>query len=399
MPAFGSVCTCFLCQTVCLCPVQNFDDIRPYQDSEVPGVVARLLQNSELRDGIAYFLFPRLYATSPAVARYCTGLLLRWRGRGLRRVHDIQMLMKRYIDHMVRDSVVSLTTSGLDRLPGRGPFLFISNHRDIVLDTVFLNRVLHAADHATCRMAVGDNLLSTDYAADIMRLNKSFVVERSASGAKAVLRALQKTSAYVKHSLEQGESVWIAQRSGRAKDGFDRTEPALLKMLTLAYRDESKTLDYWLSQVTLIPVSISYELDPCDLAKAEELRAVEEVGEFTKSQSADLEAIVASVTGKKGRVHIAFGDRVVPPLESAELVAQELDRSIVGGFKIYPTQASAYAEVTGNTVPSAVEAADDTSQRLFEQRVAACSPELRPHLLAQYANLVLNQEALGLHQS
>ncbi len=372
--------------------MSDFDAIRPYNDHEVPGVVARLVANPELRDGIATFLFPRLYARSPQFARSVTGWLLRWRARELRTVHDVQMMMRRYIDVMIRASVVELTSSGIENVPNAA-CLFVSNHRDIVLDTVFLNRVLHANELATCRMAVGDNLLSSELAADIMRLNKSFVVERRASGARAVYKALSRTSNYIRYSLDEGESVWIAQREGRAKDGLDRTEPALLKMFGLAYKKQVDTLGEWLERVNLIPVGISYELDPCDLAKAEELHVVATEGRYDKPSGADLEQIIASVTGQKGRVHIGFGARIRGDFDTPEALAATMDDAIVGAFRVFPTHAHAARQLAGGGNYTADVETHEPTLDLFKQRMAQCSDARRPHLLQQYANVIENKRA------
>ena len=384
-------------------PVQDFDSIRPYNDSEVPAVVHRLVHDVALVDGIATFLFPRLYAISGGLARWVTRQLLRWRARQLNTVSDVQDMMRRYIDVMIRSSVTELSSSGLEHLPTGMPRLFVSNHRDIVLDTVFLNRVLYGAGEQTCRMAVGDNLLHNQLAADIMRLNKSFVVERNASGTKAIYRALMRTSSYIKQSLAEGASVWIAQRAGRAKDGYDRTDPALLKMLALAYRKEVGSLGEWLEQICLIPVSIAYELDPCDILKAQELFDTEQQGSYQKPWGADLNHMIASVRGAKGHVHIAFGARIRGDFESADDLAQRLDSDIVGGLRTYATHEYAAVALAQNqlqdTGPESLgksELSSETALELevFKERLQGCTPEIQKLVLQQYANLLLNKSAL-----
>jgi hypothetical protein len=383
--------------------VQDFDSIRPYNNSEVPAAVHRLVHDAELVDGMATFLFPKLYALSDGFTRWITRQLLRWRSRQLNTVSDVQDMMRRYIDVMVRSSVSQLSSSGLEHLPSGLPRLFVSNHRDIVLDTVFLNRVLYGANEPTCRMAVGDNLLHSQSAADIMRLNKSFVVERNASGTKAIYRALMRTSGFIKESLAEGVSVWIAQRAGRAKDGYDRTDPALLKMLALAYRKEVGSLGEWLEQVCLIPVSIAYELDPCDLLKAQELLLTEQQGSYEKPLGADLNDMVTSVRGAKGHVHIGFGARILGDFDSADDLARRLDEDIVGGLKTYATHeyaaaalASDAAELPSQIVSQIAKSSDGAAElAVFQERLDGCAPELRKLVLRQYANLLLNKATLA----
>ncbi len=258
--------------------MQNFESIRPYRDDEVPVVIQRLAHDPALLNAAAAFFAPRLARWLPWAARYGARRVIQRRTAGLDSVHELQLWLADYMERVIRDSVHELTVDGLDALEQGQPYLFVSNHRDIVMDSALLNYSLHRAGHTTMRVAVGDNLLSEAYAADLMRLNKSFVIERSASGARALYQAITRTSSYIRHSIEEGQSVWIAQREGRAKDGFDRTDPAVLKMLSLAYRKEIEDFGGFLQRVALIPVSVSYELDPCDLRKAHELCVAERDG-------------------------------------------------------------------------------------------------------------------------
>jgi len=337
--------------------VPNFESIRPYRDEEVPSVVSRLIKSVELRNGIASFLFPRLYNFSSVATLHLTGLYLRYKARQLKTVHDVQMLVRRFVDHMVQASVDELSWSGIDVLSPNQAYLFVSNHRDIALDSALLNRVLHEEGFPTCEIAVGDNLFGTPHADDLMRLNRGFLVERAAGGPKAVYASLLRTSSYIRTRIEGGTSVWIAQREGRAKDGFDRTEPALLKMLALAWRKSrtgSRTgaaeqvaisqLDELLNVVRIVPVAISYELDPCDLFKADELFGIATQGTFTKAEGADLSSIVAGMRGYKGRVHLHFDKPLTGSFETAEAMARSMDEAIVSNLKIYPSNPETQAD-------------------------------------------------------
>lgn len=387
----------------------DFESIRPYRDEEVPAVVSRLTANPDLRDGIASFIFPRLYKVSAAVARTLTRILLGYRARALRSVHDVQMMVGQFIDHMVEESVDSLSFSGLEQLDPAKPYLFVSNHRDITLDSAFLNRVLHGEGFPTCRIAVGDNLFGTPHADDLMRLNRGFLVERSAVGIKANYAAMLRTSSYVRHSIEEGTSVWIAQRSGRAKDGFDRTEPALLKMLGLAWRKELARLDDLLDVIQIVPVAISYELDPCDLLKAAELEQRATRGMFEKTTDADLASIVAGMRGYKGRVHLDFAAPLHGCFESAEEIATAIDRAIVGGLKVYPAnvlardcllasreQVEGVTDTAWPTRPVHTEPDKAKPLAYFNDRIKGAADAHRPYLLLQYANLIRNQAELDV---
>jgi hypothetical protein len=315
--------------------------------------------------------------------------------RGLATVDDLQLYLARHMERLIRATIAELTVSGLDGLTPGQPYLFLSNHRDIVLDSGLLNYVIHGAGHRTCRMAVGDNLLSEKYAADLMRLNKSFMVERSVTGAKALLQALSRTSRYVRSSLAEGESVWIAQREGRAKDGFDRTDPALLKMLALAYRKEIDAIGDYLEHVRLVPVAVSYELDPCDLRKAHELCVRQQTGSYVKPADDDLKSIVVGLTGYKGRVHLHFGAPLGGAFETAEAMAAELDRLIVGATRVFPTNVLAADRLGYQGLPEAGPWLPRV-RAVFDERLQACPQAERPFLLAGYANLLRNRRELGL---
>jgi 1-acyl-sn-glycerol-3-phosphate acyltransferase len=375
--------------------MQNFESIRPYRDDEVPLVIARLVHDPALQRAAAAFFAPRLSRWLPWLARHLAQRFIRARTADLQSVQDVQLWLARYMARVIHDTIHELTVEGLEALPTGRPYLFLSNHRDIVMDSALLNYLLHQAGHRTARMAVGDNLLSEPYAADLMRLNKSFVVERSVSGSRALYQAIQRTSSYIRHSLEEGESVWIAQREGRTKDGFDRTDPALLKMLSLAWRKEIGGFDALLHRVALVPVSICYELDPCDGRKAHELYRLERDGSYVKQPGEDLASMVDGITGYKGRVHL----RVAPPLSGSfadpEAMAEQLDRVIVGGMRVFPTHTEA-ARRLGMACREPDVAALPRVMRAFEARVEACPAEERPLLLGGYGNLIRNRRTLGL---
>ena len=280
--------------------MQDFDAIRPYRDDEVPTVVGRWRSDPRIIDSAARLVTPGLARMAPWIAHALTRVVIGWKSRGFQSIEDFQLFLSHYFAQLLKDTVSGFTVSGVDELDPEGAYLYISNHRDIVMDTGLVNYSVHKAGFDTPEAAVGDILFTDPLATDLMRLNKSFVIERSVEGKRAIYRALTRTSSYIRHTLESDHSVWIAQREGRAKDGFDRTEPALLKMLALAWRKDADTFGALLEKVALIPVSISYELDPCDRRKAHELAVIAREGRYKKAENEDLSSIIEEVSSHDG---------------------------------------------------------------------------------------------------
>ena len=229
-----------------------------------------------------------------------------------------------------------------------------------------------------------------------MRLNKSFIVHRSLKG-RELLLALQLLSEYIHHCVEDSENVWIAQREGRAKDGIDRTDPALVKMLAMGKR--KLPLCESLAGLHIVPVAISYEFDPCDVFKANELHELRTTGNFTRTASGDLSQIAAGMTGFKGRVHVAFGEEMRCENEDAEAVAAAVDRQIIRNYRLYETNYRALeilldeGELNSPVLRQAVAGrdVDNRSRDLFDRRLARVEGELRKLYLFGYANPAISR--------
>ncbi|MCZ6659363.1 MAG: 1-acyl-sn-glycerol-3-phosphate acyltransferase [Gammaproteobacteria bacterium] len=375
--------------------MQDFDAIRPYLDHEVPAVVGHLVENPDLCHAAALFYFPQLTRWLPLAGNMLAGRVLRQLGDKLHTVNDVQMLLGGYMQKLMDKTIVDFTVTGLEALPIGSVNLFISTHRDIIMDSSVVNIAIHRAGHKTFRIAVGDNLLDKAYPADLMRLNKSFVVERKVVGKKALYRALRRTSDYIRASLEEGESVWIAQREGRSKDGFDRTDPAVVKMLALAHKKEVGNLGELCERIRIVPVAITYELDPCDIRKARELYITDLQGQYEKPEGEDLESMVEGMLGFKGRVHLHFGEPVKGLFDDADALAQAIDCSIVSGLKVYPTHLEAARRLGLHDLPDA-EADRQDVDIAFGEHIRACPPVQKNFLFEQYANLIRNKRALGV---
>ncbi|XQU07344.1 1-acyl-sn-glycerol-3-phosphate acyltransferase [Halomonas sp. LY9] len=366
-------------------------DIRPYMDHEVADVLERLSRDSELLDALTRFRLPRMAKWAPPLARALAGHAVRREVKGVTSVREFQMRIASYMVRMIRTTTDAFEVSGLDKLDDTSAYLFIGNHRDISLDPAFVNYALYEADRDTVRIAIGDNLLKKPYVTDLMRLNKSFIVPRSARGKRAMLAAYQQLSAYIRHSItEDNQSIWMAQREGRAKNGIDRTDPAIIKMLTMAKRHAERDMVFGeaIAELKLVPVSISYEYDPCDLQKAQELHDIETQGSYAKSEFEDIRSIVAGITGSKGRVQLKFGTPVGADMATPDEVAAEIDRQVIGGYRLFPSHYLAL-EALGES-PELVARKSITRQdrERFKARLASVPDELQPYWLEQYANPV-----------
>ena len=376
-----------------------YAQIRPFNDAEVPGVVDRLLANPALLDAVARLRLPRTSAVLGPWLHAPVRFLLRRQLRGVRDVAGVQRIVERYMRHMIAASTRSFSVSGLEQLDASRAWLFIGNHRDIALDPAFLNFALHSRSRETARVAIGDNLLSKDYVSDLMRLNKSFIVRRSAKGPRQMFAAWQELSGYIRHSLlEEKSPVWIAQREGRAKDGWDRTEPAIIKMLAIS-KPKDQPFSEFIRELGIVPVAISYEWDPCDAGKAHELAVRAREGSYAKAEHEDVNSIARSITAQKGAVHVSFGQPLGGDYVTPEAVATAIDRQVLALYRVQPTNLCAYriaeGSLCGASRSQADEAAADAVEPAFRARLEALPPEDRPFLVDMYANPLRNSAAFN----
>ncbi|WP_372738117.1 1-acyl-sn-glycerol-3-phosphate acyltransferase [Neptunomonas sp.] len=359
-----------------------FKEIRPYHDNEVEAVLQRLLYDNELIGAVTHYQFPSLPSWLAKLLKPFVRIGLAREFGDIQSVRQFQQAVAKYMTKMIARSTTRLSCSGMEALEDDEAYLFVSNHRDIAMDPAFVNWTHYQRNLPTVRVAIGDNLLSKPYVSDLMRLNKSFIVKRSSKGPREMLAAVTQLSAYIDQSIHEGESVWIAQREGRAKDGNDKTDPAILKMFYMSQRKQRSFAEA-IKRLNIVPVSISYEFDPCDRAKAIELAEREKTGGYKKGQHEDIESIVQGITGYKGAVHIHFGDVIVDDYDAPEALAAELDRQIHQGYFLHPSNYIAAGQPDKAT----------TAERdAFEERFRGLSPRESEIMRRMYANPVYNQE-------
>ena len=368
--------------------IEDFDAIRPFEPQELPAAYDRLEQDAQFRAVVAY-LYPQVpFETIMQKMRTCNTCL------------DFQ---KAFCYPFLKD-LMTKASKGFDidieSIDVSRRYTFVSNHRDIVLDSALLDVLLiDAGAGTTCEIAIGDNLLAAPWIKDIVRINKSFIVERSL-GIREMLAASKRLSEYMHYVINvKHDNVWIAQREGRAKDSDDRTQPSILKMMAMGGEG---TVVERLKQLHIVPLSISYEYDPCDYLKAREFQLKRDVPGWKKTRQDDVESMRTGIMGYKGRVHYHCApcidewlDTLPPDMPKGELfdtVAAHIDSEIHRNYRLYATnRVAAGAESTDEE--KAVFAHFIDTQLAKIQLDQPDIPFLRERLTTMYANPLRNHEA------
>lgn len=377
----------------------NFEDIRPLNQDEVQAAIEELLASEEFRHALRYVKPDLDWDQLSAAMRACKT-----------KEQFKSTLAYDAVMTVAKKTTFSLTISGRSRLPeGKPACTFISNHRDIVLDASFLNVMLYDVGYGMTQVAIGDNLLIRPWIKTFVRLNNSFIVKRGVS-VRQMLEVSDTLSAYINHTIKDTkESIWIAQREGRAKDSNDRTQPSVLKMLCMA---GGKDIIGNLKSLNIVPVAISYEFDPCDYLKAQEFQLKRDNPEYHKTQRDDLLNMETGILNNKGRVHFTISqlindqlDQLDPNMDRNELfaaVASIIDKEIYRHYRFYPNNYVAYDLLSGTRRFSDhyglkdKKAFEDYLQKQLDKIVIPNKDEnfLRKKILEMYANPLKNFLAL-----
>lgn len=363
-------------------------EIRPYRDEEVSAVIADLLADDEFIDTLIALRGNKIARWLPSIARFFARRFLQNQIAGVETVEGFQRLVKPRLDRVVA-STSMFSSSGIEELTPTDSYLFISNHRDIVMDSAYANIVLVEQGHRTAQIAIGDNLLQKPWVSHLMRINKSFIVKRNLSGPKQQLAASKQLASFMRNAITENEgSLWIAQREGRAKDGNDRTEAAVLKMLTLSRDKQSESPNDVLGKLNIVPITVSYELDPCDCRKARELAFGDD---YEKRQFEDLDSIAEGITGQKGRVHLQFGTPIAADSLSVTEAVRLIDEQMAENYRLFQTNVWAYEALGGaeTDVLPEVESAS-LSHAEFMSRFNDLTPLERNLAMSAYAKPVFN---------
>lgn len=375
-----------------------YDDIRPFDPEELPAAFERLLSDAQFQKVLGY-LYP---------------------GVPLEAVKTKMMACKTNLEFQLAfcygflKDLMAKASKGFDMnveaVDVTKRYTFVSNHRDIVLDSALLDVLLYDAGfNTTCEIAIGDNLLSLPWVKDLVRLNKSFIVQRSLSP-REFLMASKKMAEYMHYVVgEKNDNIWIAQREGRAKDSNDRTQPSILKMMAMG--GEGSPVDR-LRQLHIVPLAISYEYDPCDFLKAAEFQLRRDVPGWKKTALDDVNSMRTGIMGYKGGVHYhcapcidGFLDNLSPDIPNAkvfDIIAEHIDKEIFRNYRLYPSNYIALDMLEGNEAHAGRYTAEDKAvfEKYLQGQIARIDiPNkdeafLRERMLTMYANPARNSLAV-----
>ena len=385
--------------------LKEFDEIRPYEPEEMEQAFNELIHDRQ------FSLVMKGFA--PWLPKSVRNGVLKLAFKGVKTPLGFQKrFMKPIVQYIIKSHTDGTTFDDL-ALPGDKNlrYTFVSNHRDIVLDSAFLDLLLIKAGYpTTVEIGIGDNLLIYPWIKRLVRMNKAFTVRRGLSP-KETLRSSQLMSRYIHYAVTgKNENIWIAQREGRAKDSNDRTQDSVLKMLAMGAPEDIKNPGDRLRELNIVPLTISYEFDPCDYLKAQELQERRDIPGFKKSRQDDLDNMKTGIFGYKGRVHYHCASPVnqwldelsdLPKTEFYSMMAQRMDKDIHKGYQLFPCNYIALDDLNG-TKAYAAHYTDADRQRfetyLSGQLAKISIPNkdeafLRECMLNMYANPLRNKLA------
>ncbi len=370
----------------------DFDDIRPYYDSEVKEKMRALLKDKVFDEVLLH-----LFKNRPKVQ------MVKFQLRRVRSIKQLQGVFIYDLLHWLVDKTSKgVQCTGINKLDKKTPYLFISNHRDIVLDAALLNFLIFEHGMNTTQIAIGDNLLLYNWIEHTVKLNRSFIIKRSLPP-RELMMASKKVSHFIRQSITEDKmSIWIAQREGRTKDGNDKTQDSVLKMLNMSNKGG---ISDGFNELNIVPVSISYENEPCGLAKLKELIKKEHYGQL-KTNKDDLKSMSMGMFAPKGRIRFAFGDPIKTNFTQAENneqrnkyirnIAEMIDEQIYKNFKLWPSNYVAYDMLMQEHRFKDKYTAEE--QRRFEIMVEQAMlnidypiTDLQERFLKVYANPVINK--------
>ena len=379
---------------------KEFDDIRAYGPEDLPEAYERLTADPQFK-AVVEKVFPHVpFEALSAKLKQCKTNL------------DFQVtfcypFLKDLLSKASTGCDIDITNIDINRR-----YTFVSNHRDIVLDSALLDVMLiDSGFKTTCEIAIGDNLLAAPWIKDLVRVNKSFIVLRSA-GIREMLTNSKRMSEYMHLVInEKNDNIWIAQREGRAKDSDDRTQEAILKMMAMGGEGSATER---LRQLHIVPLSISYEYDPCDYLKAAEFQLKRDIEGWKKSKQDDVLSMQTGIMGFKGAIHYHCAPAINDYLEQIpadtpkgdifKVVASHIDKCIHSNYRLYPNNLAALDILEGTSHGGYSESEKATFEQYIAKQLSKTvdmlnklgitpdKPFLRERMLTMYANPARNKK-------
>ena len=372
----------------------NFDPIRPYNNSEVHEAFERAVKEPQLKSVLQYIYGDK----AEEMLHYFLQI---------KSVYEFQKnVIAPFVMSVAQKTADSLTINGLERYNNGKHYLYTSNHRDIIMDAAFLDTLMLNHNMDTAENAIGDNLCANQWITDMMKLNKNFIVIRSGTK-RDIFNASIRLSHYIRHQITNGiDSIWLAEREGRAKDSNDMAQESVFKMLSMSC---GKNMKQGFMELNIVPVSISYEFDGCDYLKAQEMQLKRDNPEWEKTKADDVLSMKTGIMGYKGRVHFEVTDCINDELDKMvaddasradviNAVVSLVDRHIHAGYQIFPCNYVALDMRNGNNNHSAHYSAQDKQNftEYLDKQIAKIdipgkdSGFLRQKMLEMYSNTLIN---------
>ena len=367
-----------------------YRDIAPYEGQDVIDAINRIKAYPKFLDNMAEVLYSgniiKTAWKSHQMKEQIPPLLDK-----VKSYDDFQHLITAgvFLPTIERNSMTAFTYSGLEHLEKDKAYLYISNHRDIVLDCALLDLALIRYGYPICEMAIGDNLLVNQFTTDMFKLNGGVTVKRKLPIRELYLESLRLSRYFIELITNDNKSIWIAQRSGRSKDGIDVTSPSIIKMLYLPFKEKAMPFNELIKICNIVPVAISYQYDPNDINKGREEVYKKLHGTYSKKKYEDLVNMLRGLRRFKGNVHISFGTPLTEDYSSPEEVAKEIDRQIHTDYRLWDTNYFAYDHIEGTA--RFAEKYEDMSTKKFLSRYKDLNQDLREIILRTYDNQIYMQ--------
>ena len=361
----------------------KYEDIQPYRGDRFEKAKVNLMDKKEFIGAFAYMLTGNFASIEPMVGAIEKALV------DVHSYDDFQHKVTAgfFIPAILENSTTGFSVSGGDNLDKNKGYLFISNHRDIILDCTLLDYALKQKNLPLCEMAVGDNLMVNQLVEDLFRMNGGIIIKRNLPMREKYLESIRISEYFVETVSEENKSIWVAQKSGRSKDGRDLTQSAIIKMLYLSKKKEGCSFSELIKKCNIVPVAISYQYDPNDINKGrEEVTKEHNDGKYEKKKYEDLISMVKGLRCQKGQVHVSIGNPLEGEYNTPEEVAAAIDREIHLNYRLFDTNYLAYDVLEGGDRFKDYYATLDRNE--FLSKFAHLSEDVRSFVLNTYANPV-----------